>query len=66
MREQFKIRDDNEAMHALVRYMHYNVAPRVAFGDTFTLFRDEAEMITFCLIYVDSCGYWIECVRKVL
>ena len=52
--EMLKIRrelveeDRHDAMEAIVRLLHYKVAPRVASGDTFTLFADNEAAAKFC------------------
>ena len=48
MRKYLEERDYKEAMTALMRRIHYDVAPRVTSGDTFTLFSSELEMNAFC------------------
>ena len=48
MRKSFDDEDRKEAMPVLMRRIYYEIAPRVTSGDTFTLFRDEADMSGFC------------------
>ena len=48
MREHFEVKDYKEALAALMQHVHYKVAPRVTSGSTFTLFRNETDMVEFC------------------
>ena len=48
LRHSFEDEDKKEAMTTLMKRIYYEIAPRVASGDTFTLFRDENEMSDFC------------------
>lgn len=40
--------DRGRAIKALVELVYYKVAPRVAPGDSFILFKDEGQITKFC------------------
>jgi hypothetical protein len=40
--------DRKEAMEVLTRLLYYKVAPRVAPGDSFVVFKAEEEVVEFC------------------
>jgi hypothetical protein len=41
-------RDKEQALSALTETIYYKVAPRVAPGDEFMLFKDEKQIVDFC------------------